>query len=101
MRITPQQRSCIKQATVTHFGSGAVVRLFGSRTDDQARGGDIDLLIDTPLTDPSLVAAAHTRFLASLYTTLGEQKLDVLLDYPGRVTRPPIFALAREQGIVL
>lgn len=101
MRLTPQQRHCITQAAAAHFGADAVVRLFGSRTDDRARGGDIDLLIDTTLSDPAAVAAAHTRFLAQLYATLGEQKLDVLIDYPGRRAHPPIFEWARREGIVL
>jgi len=32
---------------------------------------------------------------------LGEQKIDVLLDYPSRKTRPPIFSVAKQTGILL
>lgn len=101
MRLTPLQRDCLTQAARAHFGDAATLRLFGSRVDDHAKGGDIDLLLESTLTDPAEVAQAHIRFLASVYNVLGEQKLDVLLDYPGRTTHPPIFALAREQGVLL
>ena len=101
MRLTLHERQVIQQAANDCFGSQTVVRLFGSRTDDTRRGGDIDLLIDTPLTDPTLIAQAHLRFVAKLYTQLGEQQIDVLIDYPTLTSRPPIFQVARAQGIVL
>lgn len=101
MRLTPHERQVIQQAANDCFGSQTVVRLFGSRTDDERRGGDIDLLIDTPLTDPALIAQAHLRFVAKLYTQLGEQKIDVLIDYPSRQVDLPIYQIAREQGVLL
>ena len=101
MRLTPHERQVIQQAANDCFGSQTVVRLFGSRTDDERRGGDIDLLIDTPLADPALIAQAHLRFVAKLYTQLGEQKIDVLIDYPSRQVDLPIYQIAREQGVLL
>jgi len=65
------------------------------------RGGDIDLLVETQLLDPAQIAQAHTRFLARVYSHLGEQKVDVLSDYPGCVQHPPIFERARKQGVLL
>jgi hypothetical protein len=32
---------------------------------------------------------------------LGEQKVDVLIDYPGRRSQPPIFQMALQEGILL
>jgi predicted nucleotidyltransferase len=43
MRITQRQRAAIVEATREIFGEQSTVRLFGSRADDSARGGDIDL----------------------------------------------------------
>ena len=43
MRLTSAEVSAIKAAARSAFGDTAVVRLFGSRVDDGARGGDIDL----------------------------------------------------------
>jgi predicted nucleotidyltransferase len=50
MRLNDQQRSIIRTAVTENFGAGANVWLFGSRVDDAARGGDIDLYIE-PATD--------------------------------------------------
>jgi hypothetical protein len=67
----------------------------------QKKGGDIDLFVQTSLGDPAEISKAHSRFLAKLYAELGEQKIDVLIDYPNRKVELPIFAIALEQGIVL
>lgn len=101
MRLSQPERDAIKQAAQESFEPGVVVRLFGSRALQDSRGGDIDLLIETQLHDPASIARAHTRFLSSLYARLGEQKIDVLIDYPKRRQRPAIFDLARAQGVVL
>ncbi len=48
MRLTAEQILTITQ-TISRLTSGkAEVYLFGSRTDDRSRGGDVDLLIETP-----------------------------------------------------
>lgn len=101
MRLTQLERDTIRNAAQESFEPGVVVRLFGSRVAQDGRGGDIDLLIETQLRDPERIARAHTRFMSSLYARLGEQKVDVLIDYAERKQRPAIFDLAREQGVVL
>jgi len=101
MRLSAFERQTLKQAAQSSFGPGVVLRLFGSRVADGQRGGDIDLLVETHLRDPAQIAQAHTRFLARVYSHLGEQKVDVLIDYPGRVQHPPIFERARQQGVLL
>ncbi|MGQ0708571.1 MAG: nucleotidyltransferase domain-containing protein [Rhodoferax sp.] len=101
MRLNEQQQNTIRACAEQAFGTGVVVRLFGSRTDDAKRGGDIDLLVETTVADPQSVQSACTRFLAGLYAQLGEQKIDVLVDYPGRQSRPPIYDIARTTGVVL
>ncbi len=46
MRLTAEESAAIKSAAAQAFGSGAVVRLFGSRVHDHLRGGDIDLRVE-------------------------------------------------------
>lgn len=40
-------------------------------------------------------------FLAKVKLALGEQKIDVLVDYPDRKNRPEILRIARAQGVQL
>jgi hypothetical protein len=101
MRLSDEQRRVIKQAARACFGADAAVRLFGSRTDDNKRGGDIDLLINTSLADPDAVVRAEIAFKVQVQGALGEQRIDLLVDYPGRRARPPIFAVAEQTGVRL
>lgn len=57
-------------ATRAVAGSQARVKLFGSRLDDQAKGGDIDLLVEVPepVDQPPWLAA---RVTASVQRALG------------------------------
>lgn len=47
MRLTAAQTQVIVQHVRQQMGSDARVMLFGSRLDDDARGGDVDLLVET------------------------------------------------------
>jgi predicted nucleotidyltransferase len=75
------------------------VRLFGSRTDDTAKGGDIDLLveIDRPVESPVLLGA---RIGVQLQQALGERRIDVVLAAPN-VAEQTIHRVARATGIEL
>ena len=101
MRLNDQQRAAIRTTVAETFGIDARVWLFGSRVDDAKRGGDIDLLIETDQGDADTLARTEISFLSKIQTKLGEQKIDVLLDYPSRKTRPPIFSIARQTGVLL
>jgi len=101
MRLTAQQQAAVRTTVLETFGSDAQVRLFGSRADDNKRGGDIDLLITTGQSDVSTIMRAEIALLTKLQMKLGEQKIDVLLDYPSRKVRPPIFRVALQTGILL
>ena len=101
MRLTPQQQSAIRTAVAETFGEDANIWLFGSRVDDNKRGGDIDLLIETKELEVTTIVRAELAFLTKLQMKLGEQKIDVLIDYPTRQYTPPIFAIAKETGIQL
>ena len=46
MRLTTQERTAIAQAAQAAWQPGTRMSLFGSRVDDDARGGDIDLLVE-------------------------------------------------------
>lgn len=46
MRLTRAQQSLIRRTVARVLGPGARVWLFGSRLDDDSRGGDLDLLVE-------------------------------------------------------
>ena len=91
MRLSALQRQVLTQTARDCFDPDVRVRLFGSRTDDTRKGGDIDLLIETQLQDLGQIARAHSQFLARLHLALGEQKIDVLIDYPDRQIQVPTY----------
>ena len=101
MRLTHEQIDTIKETASKYFGGQATVLLFGSRAEDHRRGGDIDLYIETDMKDAKTVVKAEIQFLAELKRRIGDRKIDVLVDYPARQQRPPIFTVARQTGIRL
>ncbi len=87
MRLTPQAITIIRQAVADIAGDDAQVSLFGSRTDDHARGGDIDLLIELPrpVEAPAWLSA---RLSSRISLRLRGQKIDVLISAPKSRTAP-------------
>lgn len=101
MRLSEQQCSIIRRAAAENFGAEANVWLFGSRVDDAARGGDIDLYIEAATDDADAIVESKLRFLVALHKKLGEQKIDVVIRRPGFKEDLPIFQVARQTGIKL
>ncbi|WP_215397995.1 nucleotidyltransferase domain-containing protein [Rheinheimera oceanensis] len=100
MRLTKQQQEIIKQVLLKHFGKGSELRLFGSRADDNARGGDIDLYIEPELRAADDIVEARLNALVELHLALGEQKIDLLINRKAG-TVLPIYKIAKETGIRL
>lgn len=99
MRLTTTQRQIIQHIIADELGPGATVRLFGSRLDDTARGGDIDLLVelDVPVEHPAQLTA---RLSVRLMRAMHGRKVDVLLSAPN-LSEQTIHRLAREQGALI
>ena len=99
MRLKDYQVKAIKDAAQRCFGPNARVYLFGSRTDDTRRGGDIDLYIesDTPIPDRS---RRQRRFEMDLLKALGERRIDIVLWDP-EITTQGIHRRAKETGVEL
>ena len=99
MRLTDSQRDVIRKLARRHFGVRAEVRVFGSRIDDRARGGDLDLFIETELSGNAL-QDAELAFLRELQDEMGEQRVDVTLHTRGEAMTG-FEAYARREGIPL
>lgn len=57
MRLAPQQIATILKVTREVLGDDAAVSVFGSRLDDDRRGGDLDILVETARRPPLLQRA--------------------------------------------
>ena len=71
------------------------IYLFGSRTDDTKRGGDIDLFFETS----TILDLKQTLTLEYLLSATCDTKVDLLVKNPGQ-EELPIFRIARK-GILL
>jgi predicted nucleotidyltransferase len=96
MRLTSAEQHTLREASLRWFGVRP--RLFGSRTDDARRGGDIDLYIESTLS-PQEAFKRETGMAAQLYRELGERKIDIVVN-TGQLDLP-IYRVARAQGVVL
>ena len=99
MRLTPHQAQGIRQLTAELAGDRARVWLFGSRLDDAARGGDLDLMLELPepIENPALLAA---RLAARVTRLMQGRKVDVLLVAPN-LLHLPIHEIAFQEGRLL
>lgn len=99
MRLSAAEVEAIRACAARHFGSDAVVRVFGSRVDETRRGGDIDLHVETgPERAPTV--AQELAFLVELKDRIGEQRIDLVVRRFGQPARA-IDAVARRDGIRL
>jgi len=99
MRLTPAQEQLIKSTVDRVLGTESRVWLFGSRVNDDLRGGDIDLLVETEAAFPNR-AKILCRLYGALIFALGDRKLDVLLK-DARTHDAPIFSIAKRTGVLL
>ena len=96
MRLTDMQIQTIRQLAQQIVGANATVRVFGSRLDDTARGGDLDLMLELsePVGNPALMAA---QMSAQVSRAMHGRKVDVLLSAPNLI-RLPIHDVAFKEG---
>ena len=77
MRLNREQIDSLVNATHLCFGDTAEIWLFGSRVDDNKKGGDIDLYIETD--KETGIVAAKLKMLGSIWDVFGDQKIDILV----------------------
>lgn len=93
MRITSKQLQAIKQ-TIHNFDSQALIYLFGSRVDDNKKGGDIDLLVLSQHLDFRM----QRKIKIKLYELIGEQKIDLII---AKDSSKPFIQLVLQQAVLL
>lgn len=93
MRLDVEEIKAIK-SSVQAFDPSARIFLFGSRTDDSARGGDIDLLI----LSPNLTFEDKIKIKSNIFKRLEEQKIDIVI---AKDLENPFVRLAFNNGVPL
>ncbi|QTF91312.1 nucleotidyltransferase domain-containing protein [Halomonas sp. BM-2019] len=100
MRLSDRERDDIVQTVKRHFGALSRVWLFGSRVDDRARGGDIDIYVEPEVQEPDQIVDAQLDALVELKQRLGDQKIDLVV-HRRAAKELPVHRLARETGVRL
>ncbi len=95
MRLSAAETTAIREEVIRRDPT-AEIHLFGSRTDDDARGGDIDLLV---ISD-SLTFRDVVRLRGAILDRIGWQQMDLLVRRRDQIGEP-LVALALETGVLL
>lgn len=98
MRLTREEAETIRTVLRRAFGTDSQVWLFGSRTDDARAGGDIDLYVETPLSQG--LVEAKLDALGELRKALGDQRFDLVVR-PLQQQPTAFQKLAKAQGVPL
>jgi predicted nucleotidyltransferase len=101
MRLQPDQQQAIVDAVraVTPTGTLCDLRLFGSRLNDRARGGDVDLYLEVTGLDSTQSAELRRRLRVRL-----KEALDLPVDLVLQQREKPfklVSQIAREEGVSL
>ena len=93
MRLEQNEISAIKSA-VFDFDDLAKVFLFGSRVDDHAKGGDIDVLV----LSQAISRREQIAIKRAIFDQIGEQKIDLIVESD---LSQPFTRLILEKAILL
>jgi predicted nucleotidyltransferase len=93
MRLTEIEKSAIIEA-ITAVDQDARIYLFGSRTDDTKKGGDLDILIFSK----DITFGDKLKIKAAIFEKIDEQKIDLVI---AEDEKDPFVKMIREQGVQL
>ena len=98
MRLEDHEVEAIRTAVREIFGRTAKTHLFGSRTRDDLKGGDIDLLVEVESGQASIVNEQRLR--DRIAPVVQDLRLDILLHENGKAFTP-IELIALRDGMLL
>ena len=97
MRLRNNEIAAIKEVTREVFGDNATIGLFGSRKDNNKKGGDIDLFIQCNChISREELYQLKIKFLVLLKNIIGDQKIDVLIN-AGQLSGSILETVRREE----
>ena len=95
MRLETEQVQAIREE-IHQSNPAAEIYLYGSRADDSARGGDIDLLV----VSDKLGFRELLHLRTAILDRIGWQQLDLVVRRPDQLNEP-LAVVARQTGIKL
>jgi len=99
MRLSTRTQEIIRDTAKEVFGPDVTISVFGSRIDDETRGGDIDLVVQSDKLVPERQRKS-LQLVARLQIRLGDQPIDVLVIDPNTVLEP-VHEIALRTGVTL
>ena len=103
MRLTPDEIVNLSTAVGEFVGKNPVeLRLYGSRTDDRLKGGDIDLLLltDSIKKKNELQTQKHL-ILARIKELVGEQRIDLKIAQIDEKEQDPFLQVIYPKSLLL
>jgi predicted nucleotidyltransferase len=97
MRLSTEDIAIIRALVQARFGASSRIWLFGSRLDDGARGGDVDLYVEPGALPNDNLLLARQALQRDLERRL-RQPMDLVVN-PGHTTA--FMRQAREEGRLL
>ncbi len=97
MRLNQDQAMAIHRLVKASLGSDSEVWLFGSRSDDAKRGGDVDLYVETR---KPCELSKKLRLMTKIQLLVGLRKVDVIVKSDSSPDRA-IYATAKSEGVQL
>ncbi len=100
IRLSAHDQMALKKVFRLHFSEPDELWIFGSRTNLDKKGGDIDLYIETHENNVSNAVKKRASFWSDLQDEIGEQKIDIVLNLVSLGGEDlPIYTVAKKEGI--
>lgn len=96
MRLSKRVIEILQENMLKSFGD-VNIYLFGSRTDDNKRGGDIDIFVETK---QNITLKEQITILAKIEWLGVDRKVDLIIKTPDSKEQQ-IFNTIKKEGIVL
>jgi predicted nucleotidyltransferase len=96
MRLSSYEIEAIRKV-IAEVDPSAKVFLYGSRTRDDLKGGDIDLAI----VSETFTFSKKIDFLVNLKELIGDQRIDVTIFHPEKSVQDPFYLSIKASFIPL
>ncbi len=98
MSFSEEKLDIIRTSFKKHFDIEDNLWVFGSRVDEEKRGGDLDFYVETHQ-HPSNALKSKLAFVNDLWRSFGDQKIDVILNLLTVSLSLPIHSVAKQTGV--